>query len=83
MTNESERAQPEASASNGLSKLSALQLHLLRLLRESKRSDQISHALGLSKGELVTQIRQVLASIGAPDRAALLKALDSLPRETP
>ena len=56
---------------------------MLRLLRESKRPDQISHELGVSKGELATQIRQILASIGAPDRAALLKALDSLPRETP
>ena len=80
MTNESEHAQPEASASNGLSKLSALQLRMLRLLRESKRPEQISRELGLSKGELATQIRQVLASIGAPDRIALLKMLDNLPR---
>ena len=63
-----------------LSKLSALQLRMLRLLRESKRPDQISRELGLSKGELATQIRQVLASIGAPDRTALVKVLDSVPR---
>ncbi len=76
MTNDSERIRPEISAS----KLSALQLRLLRLLRESKRPDQISHELGITEGEVATQIRQVLASIRAPDGAALLKVLDSLPR---
>ena len=70
----------EGATGFALSKLSAVQLRMLRLLQESKLPDQISRELGLSKGELATQIRQVLASIGAPDRTSLLKVLDSLPR---
>ena len=59
-----------------LSGLSTFQLKVLRRLRQNELHDAIAHELGLSASDLRTQIRQILLSIGARDRASLLAILD-------
>ena len=56
--------------------LSPLQLRVLLRLRQNVRHNAIAQELGLSGSELRTQIRQLLTSIGARDRAALFVILD-------
>jgi DNA-binding NarL/FixJ family response regulator len=59
-----------------LSKLSPFQHRVLLRLRQNAQHTAIAQELGISASELATQIRQILASIGARDRAALSAILD-------
>ena len=71
-----EAISPTAGKEGGsLSRLAPLQLHVLSRLRQNMQHNEIALELGLSASELRTQIRQLLTSIGARDRAALLAIL--------
>jgi DNA-binding NarL/FixJ family response regulator len=58
--------------------LSPLQCAVLRRLRQDMQHSAIAHELRISGSELTTQIRHILTSIGAPDRAARLMIVDAL-----
>jgi DNA-binding NarL/FixJ family response regulator len=67
-----EALSPTEQQGRVLSGLSPLQLRVLLRLRQNVQHNAIAQELGLSGSELTTQIRQILTSIGAHDRAALL-----------
>jgi DNA-binding CsgD family transcriptional regulator len=58
--------------------LSPLQFEVLKRLRQNMRHILIAHELGISESELTKQIRDILTSIHAPDRNALLATVDLL-----
>ena len=61
-----------------LSGLSPLQLRALLRLRQNVQHNAIAQELGLSASQLTSQIGQILAKIGARDRAELLMIADGL-----
>ena len=74
-----EEISPTAGEEDGsLSRLSPLQLHLLRRLRQNMQHNAIAHELGVSGSELTAQIRDILTWIGAADREALLAKVEGL-----
>ena len=74
-----EEISPTAGEEGGsLSRLSPLQLHLLRRLRQNMQRNAIAHELGVSGSELTAQIRDILTWIGAADREALLAKVEGL-----
>jgi DNA-binding NarL/FixJ family response regulator len=69
--------RPEAlSPGRLLSKFSPLQIDVLLRLRRNMQHKAIAHELGLSRNDLMSQICDILAKIGARDRAALLVIVD-------
>jgi DNA-binding NarL/FixJ family response regulator len=74
------KASPSKAGEEGrsLSRLLPLQRHVLLRLRQNMQHNAIAHELGVSESELTTQIRHILTSIGARDRAALLLIMDRL-----
>jgi DNA-binding CsgD family transcriptional regulator len=61
-----------------LSGLSPLEFDVLKRLRQNMQHSAIAQELGLSASQLTSQIRQILARIGARDRAELLMIVDGL-----
>ena len=57
---------------------SPLQFEVLKRLRQNMKHTVIAHELGISESELTKQIRDILTSIHAPDRTALLATVDLL-----
>jgi len=74
-----EEISPTAGEEGGsLSRLSPLQLQVLSRLRQNMQHKAIAYELGVSEDELARQIRHILTSIGARDRAALVVIVDGL-----
>lgn len=74
------KMEPE-TPKRSIADFSTEEVRVLKLLRQGQTRDAIARELGISGSELTTRIHHILASIRAPDRAALLDALAGLTPE--
>jgi DNA-binding NarL/FixJ family response regulator len=71
------RSRPPAAV-DGVEKLTARELEVVRLMAGGYSNKEIAHALGTAEGTIKNHVSSILAKLGARDRTrAVLKALEA------